>query len=231
MEGSMSRKALAALAAAGSLLLLAACAPEVESSLYLSDVLKVAAEGGTISTPAVLRVPQSSKDDCAKALDGLIKNLAALAPTTGKGKCVESKSGDALAEIETSLVIARAGDAVPQPNLFVVEVAEEGSGSSLTFRMLTPIGDITKALVADSDQYSTDFDPSVFTIRIENDADGTVELYPNHVFVDDEPAGLPELGAVTLDRRKGATLRFSDVASVYVERANAYTFASIGIPQ
>lgn len=222
----MNVKARAAGTAAAAILALAACAPEVESSIYLSDVLKVASQGGTLTTSAFLRVPQSSEDDCNKALQGIIASLAPMAPTTGKGKCVERKDSW-VGEIETQMVVARDGETIPQPNLFVLEIAEEGSGNRLTFRLLTPIGDITKALVADSEQYLSEFDPTIFTFRVENDTDGTVQLFPNHVFVDDAP-GLPELGPISLERRQGATIRFSDVASVHVEKANAYTFASIG---
>jgi hypothetical protein len=228
-ETAMNMKPIVATGAALGILALAACAPEVQSTIYLSDVLKVASEGGVLTTAAVLRIPQESEDSCKEGMAALIEKFSALAPTTGKGQCVESSSGDSLAEIETSLVILRESDTVPEPNLFAIDVAEDGSGNSLTFRLLKPIGQIIDALKSDS-SISTDFDPSKFIFRIENDADGTVEVFPNHVFVDGEPA-LDASYSTTLDRRRGIEIRFSDVASVFVERGNWYTFASIGIPQ
>ena len=44
--------------------LLAACAPEVESTVYLADVMKAVESGEAVSVPAVLRVPQSGEDEC-----------------------------------------------------------------------------------------------------------------------------------------------------------------------
>lgn len=216
---------ISVLAAGAALVLLAGCAPEIESGIYVSDVQKVIEGAGPVATPALLRVPQASEDDCKKGLANLIENLKALAPATGKGKCME-QNGDQLAEIETSMILVREGEEAPQPNLFVLEVGELGSGSSLTFRLLKPITEITEALAANSDEMQVDFDPAKFIFRIENDAQGAYELWPNHVFVDGEP-GLPDGGPISLDRRNSVEIRFSDVASVYVERANAYGFASI----
>jgi hypothetical protein len=214
------------IAATAAVLLLGACAPEVESSIYASDIEKVMQGKGALATPAVLRIPQSGEEECNKGLEALIANLEKLAPVTGKGKCIE-QDGDQLAEIETSMVIARAGADVPEPNLFVLEVTEQGSGSALTFRLLKPIDDIVKALAANSDELQADFDPARFIFTLENDGEDPWELLPNNVFVDGEP-GLPELGPVTLERRKSVEIKLSDVASVHVERANGYTFASVG---
>ena len=72
---------------------LAACAPQVESTIYLADVEKVLADGTALETPALLRIPQSGEDDCKKGLAGLIEKVRALAPVTGKGQCV-SLDGD-----------------------------------------------------------------------------------------------------------------------------------------
>ena len=58
------------LAAALALpVLLAACAPEVESTIYLADVMKAVESGESVSVPAVLRVPQSGEDECKEGYD------------------------------------------------------------------------------------------------------------------------------------------------------------------
>jgi hypothetical protein len=220
---------IAAVAAAGGLLLLAACAPEVESEIYVSDVLKVGGGGAPIVTPALFRIPQPGEDECKKGLDGLIERLSALAPTTGKGQCIE-KDGDELAEIETSMVIAAPGADIPKPNLFVLEVAPADAGASaytLTIRLLDSIETISDALAADSDQLQTDFDPAHFLFTLTNDGASAIAVTANQVFVDGEPA-LPEMGARDLERRASIEIKLSDVASVHVERANSYAFATIG---
>lgn len=219
-----------ATAAIAGALLLSACAPEVQSSIYVSDVLKVAGGSGPVLTPALFRIPQSSEDTCKEGLKALIANLATLAPTTGKGQCIE-KDGDQLAEVETSMVIAAPGADVPKPNLFVLEVAPDAKtagGYSLTIRLLQTIDVITKALAANSDELQADFDPARFIFTLDNDGDSPVALVANTVFVDGEP-GLPELGPSTLESRKSVEIKLSDVASVHVERANSYSFASIAV--
>jgi hypothetical protein len=172
-------------------LLLAACAPEVESSIYVDDLTKVVETGEPLSVPALLRIPQSSTEACQKGLDKLIENLRTLAPTTGKGKCIEksnNQSTDQLAEIETEMVIATPDATFDATNLLLLEVKPEGETSyDLTFRLLKPIDEIVKVLAANSDELQTDFDPARFIFTLDNDSAGNIELLPNHVFVDEEP--------------------------------------------
>lgn len=220
----MRIKSIAALLA---LPLLAACAPEVESTIYTADLAKVAASGESLSVPAVLRIPQSSEDDCKKGLDQLIANLKTLAPVSGRGTCIE-KSGDQLAEIETEMVIATPGSDIPEPNLFLLEVGPAGEhGSPLKFRMLKPIDTITKALTAGSDAFQTDFDPAKFIFTLNNDGEAGVTLYPAEVFLDGI-ATTPEANVTKqLGRRDTTEVRFSDVASSWVELGSGYTFGSL----
>ena len=82
----MNVKTIAALVA---LPLLAACAPEIESTVYVQDVLSAASAHKALSVPAVLRVPQSSEEGCVKGLPRVSENLKALAPVSGQGKCIE----------------------------------------------------------------------------------------------------------------------------------------------
>jgi len=224
----MNAKTVAALVA---LPLLAACAPEIESTVYVQDVITVASEQESLSVPALLRIPQSSEESCLKGLPRLIENLKALAPVSGKGKCVEQE-GDQLAEIETQMVITTAGVTFDPKNLFVLETGvPNGDGSlSLEFRLTRTLDEIVKALAANSDELQADFDPARFIISVSNDSDGSVRLAGNHVFVDGEPH-LLETEPLMLERRKSVEIVFSDVASEYVSAAKPYRFATVTAAQ
>ena len=103
--------------------LLAACAPEVESTIYLADIVKAAESGKALSVPALLRIPQGGEEDCKKGLNDLIERLKTLAPVTGKGQCISKDQhgqGTQLAEIETQLMVVSDGADLPQPNLFAL---------------------------------------------------------------------------------------------------------------
>jgi hypothetical protein len=219
----MNIKVIATLLA---LPLLAACAPQVESTIYLADVQKVGEDGKALETPALIRIPQSGEDDCKKGLEALIEKFKTLAPTTGKGQCI-SKDGDQLAEIETVVQIVTPDSTYDAANLFALEASKpDAEGKiSLSLHILKPIEDIVKAL-APEDAPSTDFDPTKFIVHINNDGRDAVDLHPGEVFVD----GAPHLAAgdpVTLQRRGEVEIRFSDVASAFAEKGNSYTFATI----
>ncbi len=220
------------LALAALPLLLAACAPEVESSIYVQDIEQAATTGEALSVPAILRIPQSSKEACEKGLSRLIENLKTLAPTSGKAKCIEksnNRSTDQLAEIETEMVIATPTAPFDARNLLLLEVTPQDETTyDLTFRLLRPIDEIVKVMATNSDELQAEFDPARFLFTLNNDSRGTIELTPNHVFVDGEP-GLSELGRQTLERRKAVEIVFSDVASSYVEKANGYHFATVTV--
>lgn len=211
--------------------LLAACQPEVESTVYLTDV-QAAGEGGkAMSIPATLRIPQGGEEDCKKALPDLIEKLKALAPVTGKGQCISKDqhgSGTQLAEIETQLQLVAAGSEVDPTNLFVIEAAMTDEGrTDLTFKMLKPIGDVITALQAESPT-QVDFDPASFIIHLNNDTTGAVEMFGNGLFINGKPL-LNENGpSVTIDRRGVADVMFSDVASTYVQDGNGYFFLTVG---
>lgn len=218
------------LAALALPVLLAACAPEVESTVYLADIVKAVESGEAVAVPAVLRVPQSGEDECKEGLDALIEKLKALAPVSGKGQCISKDQhgqGTQLAEIETELQIVPAGTDVTEPNLFVLEAAQTDEGrTDLTLKMLRPIEEVITALQAENPA-QVEFDPSFFLINLNNDTDDSVEIAVNHVFVDGK-SSLASEGPVELDRRGELKIQFSDVASDYVEEGNSYWFATIG---
>lgn len=222
----MNFKALATLLA---LPLLAACAPEIESTVYLADVQSALDKGDAVAIPAVLRIPQGGEDECKKGLDALIEKLKALAPVTGKGQCISKDqhgSGTQLAEVETSVQIVPAGKDVAQPNLFVIEATPKDGKTDLSFKMLKPIGDVIKAVQSD-DSMSVDFDPSFFILHLNNDGAASVNVDVANVYVDGKPVVPENAQPVTLDRRGDIEIRFSDVASSYVEAGNSYFFATI----
>jgi hypothetical protein len=224
----VNAKSIVALAA---LPLLAACAPEIESTLYVQDAIEAASDQKPVSVPAVLRIPQSSEESCLKGLSRLIENLKALAPVSGKGKCIE-KEGDQLAEIETQMVVVVPDIAFDPKNLFVLEVgtADLGRTLDLSFRLTRTLDEIVKALAANSDELQAEFDPAKFIITINNDSDSGVSLAGNHVFIDGEPH-LLEMEPVPLERRRSVEIVFSDVASEYVSGAKPYRLATVTAAQ
>jgi hypothetical protein len=226
MEGSMKIKTVAALLA---LPLLAACAPQVESTIYLSDVQKVLSTGNALATPAQLRIPQSSEDDCKKGLDALVEKVKTLAPVTGKAQCVES-DGDELAEITTSLQIVTPKSAIEQPNLLALVAAPDSDGNiALSIHMLRPIDEVVKALASD-DGLSTDFDPTSFTMHINNDTGADVDALPGEVMLDGEPR-LAVDPPITIAHRQEIKIGFNDVAAAYAERGQPYQFIAVALPK
>jgi hypothetical protein len=223
----MNLKAVAALLA---LPCVAACAPELASTVYLADVQTALGTGEPVSVPALLRIPQSGEDDCKKGLDALVEKLKALAPVTGKAQCISKDqhgSGTQLAEIETQVQIVPAGKDAPQPNLFVIEAKAGDAGAiDLSFRMLKPIADVISALTP-PDSMQTDFDPSFFILHLNNDLAGSAELTLNDVYVDHKPLVPENAAPVTLDRRGDVEIQLSDVASSWLEAGNSYFFATI----
>lgn len=207
--------------------LLAACAPEVETTIYLADVQTALDSGKAVAVPATLRIPQSGKEDCEKGLPDLVAKLKAFAPVKNDGKCIDGKDST-MAEIGTELQIVAADATYDPVNLFALEVATTDEGrSDLTFHMLKPIEDVIKALAAEG-AMQAEFDPSKFIIHINNDGAGPVELVGNHVFIDDRPAFADSGDAITVDRRGDVTIKFSDVASSFVEEGNSYWFVTVG---
>ena len=224
----MNLKLIATLLA---LPLLAACAPEIESTIYLADVQAAIDKGEPVTVPALLRIPQGGEDDCKKGLADLVEKLKAFAPVTGKAQCISKDqhgSGTQLAEIETQVQIVPAGKEIAQPNLFAIEAATTDEGrTDLTFKMLKPVADVIKALTP-PDAMSVDLDPSFFILHLSNDSAGPVEVTTSTVYVDGKPVVPENAEPITIERRGDIEIRFSDVASSYVEAGNSYFFATIG---
>jgi hypothetical protein len=93
--------------------------------------------------------------------------------------------------------------------------------------MLKPIGEVIKAVQAE-DSMQVDFDPSFFILSLNNDSAGPVNVDLANVYVEGKPMVPENATPVTLERRGSVEIRFSDVASSYVEAGNSYFFASFG---
>jgi hypothetical protein len=205
--------------------LLAACAPQVESTVYVSDLQKVLADNQALATPALIRIPQGGEDDCKKGLAALVEKFKALAPTTGKAQCI-SKDSDELAEIETQIQIVTKGSSFDPVNLLTLEIGDPDAdgNATLALHMLKPVADIVKAL-ADENAMSTEMDPTKFTLHINNDGRDAMSLVPGEVFIDGKPHLMND-GPVSIDRRGEIEIKFSDVASAFTEQGNSYIFAT-----
>lgn len=214
-------------AAFASLPLLAACAPEIESSISIADAIEVLRGAEAMNVPAILRVPQSSEDGCKSGLENLIANLGTLAPVTGKGQCIE-KDGDQLAEIETQMVLVTPSSAYDSNNLFVLTVLDHKDEPTfeLQFGLTRPLDEIVKVLATNSDELQVDFDPAKFIFTLTNDTEAPILVMGNTVFLDKKPS-LPGVAPVELAPLSSTELVFSDVASVYAEVGNPYVFATI----
>lgn len=205
--------------------LLAACAPQIETTIYLADVATVLEDGKALAAPALIRIPQGGEEECNKGIEALIEKFKTLAPTSGKGQCI-SKDGDQLAEIETEVQIVRPDSSIDAANLFALVATAGPAGSvSLAFHALKPIDDVVKALASEN-AMTTDFDPTKFIVHINNDGRDPVSVTPGEVFLDGEPH-LAGGASVSLERRGEIEIRFSDVASAYTEKGNVYTFATL----
>lgn len=221
----MKLKLAAALAV---LPLLAACAPQLSTTVYVRDIDEVVASNKELGVPATLRIPQSSTDSCADALPGLVENLGKLTPIKGAGKCIEDGS-DSFAEIDTTISIIPEGVGSDEPRLFAIVVGDGPTDGShtLSVAMNSSIEDVVEAV--DPDANSGNFDPARFNLTVNNDGNGPVSLTPGEVFLDGE-ARMPGDGPTTLDRRNEVTIVLSDVASRYVVEANSYQFATVATP-
>lgn len=218
-----------AVVAAATLPLLAACAPEMDSTIYARDVDEVASTGKTLEIPATLQIPQSGSDGCASNLAELVQNLGKLTPVNGDGKCIE-QDGDSFAQVETTISMmpadAATGASAEDVPLFAILVAPgpQNDSNQLTFRMSKTLADVVAAVAPD--ESSTDFDSAQFAFTVNNDGDGQIALLPSEVYVDGAPT-TTQSGFVTIDRRHQVVLGFSNVAADFVTRGGDYWFATV----
>jgi hypothetical protein len=208
------------------LALLAACAPQVEATIPISAVSSVTAGAKALDTTLLLRIPQSSEEDCKSGLKSTIATLQTFTPIQGTGRCLAIE-GDNFAEVETALAIMPAGGTPPPSRLFILIVGITASeGRQLSFRVTRPLDEIAKAL---NDNYadSTDLGPPAIILNLRNDGAAPVALLPSQSFVDGKPMIGGSADTTTLAAGATVSFRLSDVASRYLAQANSYPFATL----
>jgi hypothetical protein len=222
----MRIKSAAALLA---LPLLAACAPQVESTIHLSDVRKVLASGVVISTPATLRIPQGNEDDCKESLGKLVAALKTLTPVQGTPACVEM-DGDEFIEATTAIQIVTPASKIAYANLLALNVQPDADGNiALRLNVLRKVADIAEKLTGDNSSAGT-LDPTKFAISIDNDTGADVDALPGEVLLD----GKPHLAVdppITIGKDNTIAIGFNDVAVAYMEDGNAYQFMAVALPK
>jgi hypothetical protein len=211
------------------LALLAACAPQVEATIPISTVSSITAGTKFQDTALLLRIPESSEDDCKTGLKSTVATLQTFTPIQGTGRCLAIE-GDNFAEVETALAIMPEGAAVPPSRLFILELGATGpEGRQLSFRVTRPLEEIAKALNQNYAE-STDLGPPAIILNLRNDGAAPIALLPNQSFVDGKPVMGGPADTATLAPGASVSFRLSDVASRYLADANAYTFATLAAP-
>jgi hypothetical protein len=216
----MNTKVLASLLV---LPLLAACSPQLTSTLNLTDLEKVAQSGIALSTPATLLIPEPSEDDCSKGLGELVAKFQTIANITDGGKCID-QGGDEYAQLQTSVAIVSADAKLGPKDLFVVEVGKPDGQNNipLTFVMQKTVKEIQ--VVVSPDSTDTDFDPAQFIFQLNNDGTDTATVTPAEVFIENDPHPANG-GPITIDASAQVDIKLSDVASALTEDGKPYVFA------
>ena len=222
---------LVRLAALGSVAFIAACAPEIEGRIYMLDVADVAKSGEAMIVPALLRIPETSEEECDKGLADLAKALGEITPLSDEGECVEVDNNQ-FSQFTLDLPIATDSASISGSYLAELLVTPgDGAQTVLSFKLNRTLEDVQDAIgrgessgfsVSSSEQEQPKF---IFTF--ENDGRNPVALTPNFVFLDDAP-GLPDdAHTMVLERRDRVTIRFSDVVSAHIAKANSFAFATL----
>lgn len=208
---------------------LAACAPQVESTIHLSDIQKVLATGNAIATPATLRIPQPSGDDCKQDLDKLVANLKTVAPISGTAQCIE-EGGDAFIEATTAIQIITPTSKIPYANLLGLDVQPDTDGNIAMSLDVFNKRDVTVQKITGDAASGVTLDPTKFTIRIDNDTGADIDALPGEVMLD----GKPHLAAdppITIAKGSTIEIGFNDVAIAYMEDGHAYQFMAAALPK
>jgi hypothetical protein len=209
------------LASLLALPLLAACAPELHTTVTTSEIARVAATGQPIEATALLRLPQPGFAECEANLSTLVARLEALVSVATEPRCI-AQGLDAFAELHTPLPIVDF-EAKPDHRLAALVALPTNSGATdLAFRLLTSYDDIFYTLAADISPRPR-LDPAVIAIALRNDGAAPLTLLAGgEVLVDGE--AVPR--ETSLPAGATAELRLTAVAATLVESGTDYTFAS-----
>lgn len=227
-------KFIARAGAGFALLLIAACAPEIEGRLYMRDIQDVIAHNEVLIVPAELRIPEMGEDKCDEGLANLTLKLGDITPISDTGKCIEIDNSW-FSQFTLDLPIATNSDALEGAYLAEIIAARADTSPNaaiaLTFTLNRALEDVQQAIgrgpdsgfnaSADEDEYPR------FIFTFENDASDPITIMPNYVFIDGEP-GLPGIGEpISLARRESVMITFSDVVSAHIANAGSFTFAKV----
>lgn len=208
--------------------LLAACAPQFETTVKLSEITGALASGTPVMVPATLSIPEGSEDTCAEGLADLMHSLSTITPVTAKPSCVEI-DGQYYSSFPTEMPVLAAG-AEPGEHLAVLELAPlaDGSGAiALVARMTTSLDAVARLVAGNQSGLSLnpELEDPKFSFRIENDAADTARLTGWYVYVDGEPA-LPD-AEIELAPGQSVELVLSDVVSSWLAGARAHRIALV----
>lgn len=219
------------LAAVSAVALLAAgCAPEIETRLYMQDLLDALQAEAPLLVPATLRIPESSNDACLEELPVLVEQLTAITPLRDEGTCIEHDGSD-FAVFTIDLPILHRGADTETDYLITVEIAEVedgiGAGIALQLSLNQSVASVAEQLDREGSSPDDKTGYPQITIAIDNDSRDPIGVMPNYVFVDGLPA-LPGMeSAVSLDRRASVEITFSDVVAGHVAQGRSALFATV----
>lgn len=211
---------------------LAACAPQFETTVRLSEIAGVLASGTPVTVPATLSIPEGSEETCAEGLAEVMRSLATITPVTGKPSCVEI-DGQPYSKFPTEMPLLVAG-AEPGAYLAALELAPlaaDGSGAiSLSARMTATLDAVARLVSGDQSalSLSPELEDPTFSFTIVNDTAGAARLNGWYVYADGEPA-LPD-AEIELAPGASVELVVSDVVSSWLAEARAHRVAVLVPP-
>lgn len=190
---------------------LAACKAQVNSEIYLTDAIKVAASGTPIQTPMVVAIEIPSQEKCAEATEALLPVL--------KGAFFEAEhigcrqiGFDSMAEFKviSEIVLERENKAYDSkmPVYFGVTPAD-GKTEIALYHNQDATAEMAQKV---PDRLSgSRLDRITGAVEIKNDGAEPISLEVSGAFVDGQPVQIAE--KFTIERRGTLSVAFSDVAN------------------
>lgn len=201
--------------------LLAACAPELDTSVSTGDLERVAETSQSLDVTALLRIPQPSFAECTANLLTLRDRLETLVPVATEPTCV-AIGLDSFAVLRTPLALIPF-EAKPADRLAAIVALPTNSGATdLAFRLLQPFGDIFYTLAADISPRPR-LDATIITVSLRNDGSEPLTLLAGGAVLVD---GKESPRESTLAAGQTVELRLTPVAAGLIESNIDYTFAS-----
>lgn len=223
---------LFAIAGLAALPFLAACAPELETRLSLSDIIEVSQTDEMILVPATIRIPQQDNFHCGEAIDRLAADFAAIMPI-GKTHCTGNDAPVFFAELATELAIVPAGVNLSYRQAFALSVtaSDEGGGEAyevelFSWRKLEELAQLVNQTTEPlGEPIPAEVIPQI-TIELAADLPDGALIEFHDVFVDGSPAMSVEDAEKVTDGQT-ISIQLSDVASAHISEGHAYGIATI----